>query len=130
MKMKAVQIMQRSVLAATPQASVRDIALQLVNNGISGMPIVERNGTVRGMVTEADILRVQIAGQLEKLTAKDIMSANPIAVEPETPIEEVKLLLQEYHILRVPVTENGKLIGIISRSDIIKAMLQPEFLIL
>ena len=129
-KMKAGQIMQKPVLATTPRASVRDIALQLVTNGISGMPVVERDGTVRGIVTEADILRVQAKGkQFEALTAQDIMSANPIAVDVETPIDDVKILLMEYHILRVPVVENGKLVGIISRRDIIKAMLQPEFLI-
>lgn len=128
--MKAGQIMQKPVLAVTPQASVRDIAIQLVSNEISGMPVVERDGTVRGIVTEADILRVKATGkQLEKLTAGDIMSANPIGVDVETPIEEIKTLLMEYHILRVPVVEDGKLVGIISRRDLIRAMLQPEFLI-
>ena len=122
--MKAGQIMQKSVFAVTPETSVRDIAHQLVSKGISGMPVVERDGTVRGIVTEADILRVQAKGkQLEALTAKDIMSAEPIAVDGETPVEEVKILLMEYHILRVPVVEAGKLVGIISRRDIIKSML-------
>jgi CBS domain-containing protein len=127
--MKAFQIMQKPVLATMPHASVRDVALQLVSNGISGMPVVERDGTVRGIITEADILRVKIEERLESLKAGDIMSSNPIGVERDTPINEIKLLLQEYHIMRVPVTENGKLIGIISRSDIIKAMLHPEFMI-
>jgi CBS domain-containing protein len=122
--------MQKPVLAVTPQASIRDIAIQLVSHEISGMPVVERDGTVRGIITEADILRVQAAGkQLEKLTVRDIMSADPIAVDVETPIDEVKTLLMEYHILRVPVVEHGKLVGIISRRDLIKAMLQPEFLV-
>jgi CBS domain-containing protein len=127
--LKAGQIMQKPVLAVTPQASIRDIATQLVSNEISGMPVVERDGTVRGIITEADILRVQATGkQLEKLAARDIMSADPIAVDVETPIEQIKTLLMEYHILRVPVVENGKLVGIISRRDLIKAMLQPDFL--
>lgn len=125
--MKAGQIMQKPVIAVTPETSVRDIALQLVGKEISGIPVVERNGTVRGIVTEADILRIQAEGkQLERLTARDIMSAEPIAVDVETPIEEIKILLMEYHILRVPVVEAGKLVGIVSRRDIIRAMLQSE----
>lgn len=129
-KLKAAQIMQRPVLATTPRASVRDIANQLVSHQISGMPVVERDGTVRGMITEADILRVERGGKrLDALTAQDIMSPIPIAVEGGTAVAEVKTLLQEYHILRVPVTEGGKLIGIISRRDILKAMLQSDFLV-
>ena len=128
--MKVGQIMQKPVLAVTPEASIRDIAIQLIGNEISGMPVVERDGTVRGIVTEADILRVQATGkQLEKLAVRDIMSADPIAVDVETPIDQIKTLLMEYHILRVPVIENGKLVGIISRRDLIRAMLQPEFLV-
>jgi predicted transcriptional regulator len=127
--MNAGQIMQKPVLATTPQASIRDIAMQLVTNGISGMPVVERDGTVRGIVTEADILRVQATGkELEALHAKDIMSANPIAVDVEAPIDQIRLLLMEYHIVRVPVIEDGKLVGIIARRDILRAMLQPDFL--
>ncbi|HEX9757500.1 MAG TPA: CBS domain-containing protein [Nitrospiria bacterium] len=127
--MKAVQIMQRPVIATTPEASVRDIAFKLVNNGISGMPVVERDGSVRGIVTEADVLRVQLSGkQLEDVKAKDIMSVTPIAIDVEASIDEAKKLLQEYHIIRVPVTQHGKLVGIVSRSDIIRAMLEPEFL--
>jgi len=127
--MKAVQIMQRPVIATTPEASVRDIAFKLVNNGISGMPVVERDGSIRGIVTEADVLRVQKSGkQFEEVKAKDIMSVTPIAIDVEASIDEAKKLLQEYHIIRVPVTQHGKLVGIVSRSDILRAMLEPEFL--
>jgi CBS domain-containing protein len=93
------------------------------------MPVVERDGSVRGIVTEADVLRVQLSGkQLEDVKAKDIMSVTPIAIDVEASIDEAKKLLQEYHIIRVPVTQHGKLVGIVSRSDIIRAMLEPEFL--
>jgi CBS domain-containing protein len=56
------------------------------------------------------------------------MSASPTTVDVETPVEEVMKVLQEHHILRVPVTDCGKLVGIISRSDVIKAVLEPEFM--
>lgn len=127
--LKARQVMQRPVVATTTRASVRDIASQLVANAFSGMPVSERDGTVVGIITEADILKALVEGRtLETLTAADVMSATPKTVDIETPIDEVMKLLQEQHILRVPVTDRGKLTGIISRSDIIRAVLEPEFM--
>jgi CBS domain-containing protein len=125
----AGQIMQKPVLATTPRASARDIAAQLVRNEFSGMPVAERDGTVVGIVTEADILRALAEGKaLETLTASDIMTAKPASVDVETPITEIIKILQEHRILRVPVTEREHLVGIISRSDIIRAVLEPEFM--
>ncbi len=127
--MKAREIMRKPVIATTPRASVRDIANQLVEKSFSGMPVAERDGTVVGIITEADILRAFSQNkQLEKLTAENIMSTEPTTVDVETPIEAVILVLQELHVLRVPVTEGGKLVGIISRSDVIRAVIEPEFM--
>jgi CBS domain-containing protein len=127
---KARQIMQRPVFATTTRASVRDIASQLVSNQFSGMPVAARDGTVVGVITEADILKALVDGkQLEKLTAENIMTSTPTTVDIDAPLNEVMKLLQEHHILRVPVTDGGKLVGIISRSDIIRAVLEPEFMV-
>ncbi len=128
--MRAADVMQKTVIATTPRASVRDIASQLIYNGFSGMPVVEPNGHVVGVITEADIIRALTDGKaLESLMAEDIMHSDPIFVDAERPLKEVMKLLREFHILRVPVTEEGKLVGIISRSDVIKAVLEPEFLV-
>ena len=125
----AGQIMQKPVLATTMRASARDVAAQLVRNEFSGMPVAERDGTLMGVVTEADILRVLGEGKaLETLTAGDIMTEKPSTVDVEAPVTEVIQILQEHRILRVPVTERGRLVGIISRSDIIRAVLEPEFM--
>jgi CBS domain-containing protein len=127
--MTAGQIMQKPVLATTMRASARDVAAQLVRNEFSGMPVAERDGTLMGVVTEADILRVLGEGKaLETLTAADIMTEKPATVDLEAPLTEVIQILQEHRILRVPVTERGRLVGIISRSDIIRAVLEPEFM--
>jgi len=127
--MKAAKLMRRPVVAATPRASVRDIAMQLVANGFSGMPVAERDGTVIGVITEADILRALTEGKaLETLAAEDIMTKNVISVDLETPMPDVMKVLQDHHILRVPVTDRGKLVGIISRIDLIRTVLEPEFM--
>jgi predicted transcriptional regulator len=127
--MKAADIMHKPVLATTPRASVRDVAAQIVLNGISGMPVAEKEGKVLGVITEADVLEALNNGErLEKLTAEEIMSDDPVTVDTETPVEKVIQLLNEEGIVRIPVTEQGKLVGIISRCDVIKAVLEPEFM--
>ena len=127
--MKAAKLMRRPVVAATPRASVRDIAMQLVANGFSGMPVAERDGTVIGVITEADILRALTEGKpLETLAAEDIMTRDVISVDLETPMLDVMKMLQDHHILRVPVTDRGQLVGVISRIDLIRTVLEPEFM--
>jgi len=121
--------MQRPVLATTPRASVRDIATQIVVNEISGMPVMEKTGAIVGIITEADIMGALIDGKkIENLTAQDIMSTDPITVDIDTPMDEVMRLLEKNGVLRVPVTSRGKVVGIISRRDIIKSVLEPEFM--
>ena len=93
------------------------------------MPIADPDGRVLGVVTESDIIRTLIAGKrLENLTAGEVMTGPPITVEVEAPIEEVMKQLEENRIVRVPVTDHEKLVGIISRGDIIRAILEPEFM--
>ena len=124
---RAEQIMRKPVLAASRKAAVRDIIAHLVVNGISGIPVTEADGTVVGVVTEDDILRVLVEGDpLNRLTAQDIMSSDPVTVDVRTPVPEVMYTLHQEAILRVPVTKKGKLVGIISRSDIIRAVAERE----
>jgi len=129
MPLKAKDIMQKPVIAATPRASLRDIASQIIKHGFSGMPVVEQDGKVLGVITEADIVYSLIDGhRLENVTAADFMTTPPATVDVETSLEEVMRTLQERRIVRVPVTEQGKLVGIISRRDVIRAVLEPEFI--
>jgi CBS domain-containing protein len=125
----ARDIMQRPVVAATTLASLREVATELARNGFTGMPVADPDGKVLGVVTESDIVRTLIAGKrLENLTAGEVMTGPPITVGVETPIEEVMKQLEENRIVRVPVTDHDKLIGIISRRDVIRAVLEPEFM--
>jgi CBS domain-containing protein len=127
--LKAKDIMEQPVIAATPQASLRDVATQLVSNEFSGMPVAAPDGLVVGVITESDIIRALIQGKkLENLTAADVMSRPPITVDVDTPLEDVMKSLEDHRIVRVPVTSENMLIGIISRRDVIRAILEPEFM--
>lgn len=126
---RAKDIMEKPVLAATPLASLRDVATQLVTNEFSGMPVAASDGRVVGVITESDIVRTLIEGKrLENLTAGEVMTGPPITVDVNTPIEDVMKALEDNRIVRVPVTDQDKLVGIISRGDVIRAILEPEFI--
>lgn len=93
------------------------------------MPVADLDGRVVGVVTEADIVRTLIAGKrLENLTASEVMTGPPITVNVETPLEDVMKKLEDNRIVRVPVVNQDKLVGIISRRDIIRGILAPEFI--
>ena len=126
--MKAADIMRQPVLATTPRASVHDVLTQLVANDISGMPVVEADGQVVGIITEDDILRAFLESiHLDLLMVQGIMSADPIMVDIETPLPQVMRTIYDEGILRVPVVEHGHLVGIISRRDVIMALAEPGY---
>lgn len=126
----AKEIMQTPVVAATPQASLRDLAARLVTNEFSGMPVADFDGRVIGVITEADIIRALFEGKrLENLTAGQVMTGPALTVDANAPLEDVMKCLVEHKIVRVPVTAEGKLVGIIARRDLIRAHIEPEFMV-
>lgn len=126
--LKAKDIMTRPVLSARRNASARDIAFQLLSGLFSGMPVTDEGGKVIGMVTEYDLLRNIYEGrELTKLTAEDIMTKDSLTVDINTPVKEIINVMLTKNIIRLPVTEEGRLVGIIARCDILKAYIEPEF---
>jgi CBS domain-containing protein len=127
--MKARDIMGRPVVAAAKTATVRDVAIQMLMGGFSGMPITERDGVIVGIVTEFDIIRAIREGKkVETTTAEEIMTRDVASVDIGDPVEKVIEILDARHVLRVPVTERGKLVGVISRPDILRAFIEPNFM--
>ncbi len=128
MKTKAMDLMTRPVVSARKNASARDISLQLLGAQYSGMPVTDDDGRVIGMVTEFDILaQIEKGKELAKLTAGDIMTKNVLTVDVNAPVEEVIKIMLDKNVIRLPVTEKGKLAGVIARCDILKNYIEPEF---
>jgi CBS domain-containing protein len=126
--LKAKDIMTRPVVSARKNASARDIAMQVLSGLYSGMPVTDENGKVIGVVTEFDLLGQVCEGrELVKLTAGDVMTKNPITVDVNTSLNDLLKSMMENNIVRVPVTEEGRLVGIIARCDILRAFIEPEF---
>ncbi len=126
--MLAKEVMNKIVTAATVKTNGRDLAVKLLSGMYSGLPVVEE-GKVVGVVTEFDLLKAVNEGKdLQHIFAEDIMTKDPICVEEETSVEEIIKLMTEKNIIRVPVVRKGKLIGVISRCDILNSLIQPEFI--
>jgi len=125
----AGDIMTRPVVAASRTTTARDVAIQMFLGGFSGMPVTERDGKVIGVITEFDIIKAIRNGRaVETTLAEDVMSTDVIAVDVGTPIEDIVEVFEREKILRVPVTERGKLIGVVSRPDVLRWLVEPNFM--
>ena len=114
--MTAKDIMTRDVVTVSPTRAVKELAKVFLKNRISGVPVVDKKGKIIGVVSEADIIAKK--GR----QVKDIMSRKVIQVNEQTAVEEIASIMTHHNIKRVPVMEEGKLLGIVSRADIIRAI--------
>ncbi|MFA5355086.1 MAG: CBS domain-containing protein [Thermodesulfovibrionales bacterium] len=126
--MKAEEIMTRPVVSARRNASARDIAMQILSGLYSGMPVTDDDGRVVGVVSEFDLLGQVCEGRdLVKLTAEDVMSRTAVTVDVEASLSEVLDAMMQNNIIRLPVTREGRLVGVIARCDILRLYIEPEF---
>ncbi|MEX0785142.1 MAG: CBS domain-containing protein [Dehalococcoidia bacterium] len=127
--MKAVDIMNTPIIAASAKASAREVALYMLLGGFSGVPIADPDGSVIGIVTELDLIRALRANKsLDSTCVTELMSRNVVSVDVDTPIDDIMEIFDVEHILRVPVTKHGKVVGVVSRPDLLRAAVQPQFM--
>jgi CBS-domain-containing membrane protein len=144
--MRAVDVMTTSVIFAKPEMSVRDAAGMLANHSISAMPVTDANGQLVGIVSEGDLLHRselgtgvrrrawwlhflastrELASEYVKehaRTVQDVMTTEVISVDEDTPLVEVAELLERHRIKRVPVLRDGKVTGVVSRANLVRAL--------
>jgi CBS domain-containing protein len=111
---KAEDVMTTRVVTITEDQSKQQAARLLSQHRISGLPVVNANQVVVGVVTEYDVIGKE--GQ----TVGEIMTRGVISVTPDTELEEVSHLLVHERIKRLPVLDQGKLVGIVSRADLVR----------
>lgn len=147
--MRAADVMTTDVVTVTPESEVREIASLLVEHGISAVPVVDSEQHVLGIVSEGDLIRriendsdsrgswwlrlfagtsvvdyVKTHGR----HAGQVMTPDPYTVDEDEPLYRIARLLEKQRIKRVPVVRDGRLVGIISRSNLLRgfATAEPE----
>ena len=114
--MRVNEIMTTDVVSVRDASTVEDAARLLAHHRISGLPVVDASGKLVGLITEYDLI------SKEGRTVADIMSRGLISISPDTAVEEVAYLLANQRIRRVPVLDGDRLVGIVSRSDLVKQL--------
>jgi CBS domain-containing protein len=119
--MTAKDIMTRDIITVAPTMSVKKLAMTLIKNQISGAPVAGKNGRIMGIVSEADIV-----GKKGK-DVKSIMSKKVISVNEETPVGEIAQIMTAHRISRLPVMRGDKVVGIVSRADIVNVIAMDKY---
>ena len=146
---KAEDIMTKKVIVVHPETEIVQAARLLLEHHINGLPVVDQEGHLEGMICQDDLITQQkkiplpsyfilldslipLTSQkdLEKalkkmaaVTVAEAMSSDPITVDPETELEEIATRMVQYNIHTVPVLDQGRLVGIIGKEDILKTLM-------
>jgi len=144
---KARDIMTRDIITISPETTVEEAARILTENKISGLPVV-KDEKLLGIISEQDLIMkdkklafpdyinilggIIYLGNIKKfeeefkkylsVTVEGLMSTKLITVEPDTPVEEIATLMIDRNVNRLPVVEEGRLLGIVTRADLIRKM--------
>ncbi|HSW41435.1 MAG TPA: CBS domain-containing protein [Patescibacteria group bacterium] len=147
--MKVGEVMTRNVAFVRPETPLKDVAAMMVDRGISGVPVVDANGAVLGVVSEADFVikeRGVVAGRgrllgrifgkssraraelakIEATTAGEAMTSPALTVRAGDTLQQAAEQMAGRRVNRLPVVEEGRLVGIVTRADVVRAYLRPD----
>ncbi len=126
--MLAAHFMQTDVYYYKRESTGDKLATAITMGGFGSVPIVEPDRKLVGIVSEFDLLEAILGGrELEEVKAEEIMTEHPISIVEYATSGDVIRLLQEKHLLRVPVVdEKGELVGVVSRKDILQGYLKSR----
>jgi CBS domain-containing protein len=143
--MKAKDVMTPSVITIAPDASILEAVRLMLQHKISGLPVVDKNGTLTGIVTEGDFLRRAETGTERKRSrwleflvgpgriandyvhshackVEEVMTCDVRTIAEDAPLDDIVALMERYRIKRLPVMRGGELVGIVSRANLLHAL--------
>lgn len=143
--MLAKDVMTTAILTVSPETDVSEIARMLLDAHISAVPVLADDGSMVGIVSEGDLMHRAEGGTRRRPSwwlrllatpkepaerflrefgryARDVMTTELITVEPDTQLTDIAALLEKHHIKRVPVVDAGKLVGIVSRANLLRGV--------
>jgi acetoin utilization protein AcuB len=133
--MQIKERMTRSPITAPPEMPIQEALKLMRERGIRRLPVVDKKGKLIGIVSDRDLLHAspsdatslsvwELNYLLSKVTLKDVMTKNVITVTPETPVQEAARIMAEKKIGGLPVVQAGKVIGIITETDLFRVLLE------
>ena len=150
MAIAAKDLMSINMITVSPETSVRELAELLAIHKVSGLPVLDENGDLAGIVSQSDlvalnklphvpkvvtlfdwVIYLEGMGRLKSELAKiagakvaDIMTHEVITVAPEDPMEKIATIMAEKNVHTIPVVEGGKILGLIGKLDIVRSLLR------
>ncbi len=139
-------VMSKAVLTTTAAAPLKEAALQLAREGVSGLPVVDAEGAVIGVISEADVIAKEgnehkaggflawfldpgdpwLDERMAARTVGDAMSSPAIVIAPDRPVADAATRMIEDGINRLPVVEDGRLVGLVTRADLVRAFVRTD----
>lgn len=137
--MLVTAVMSRPVVTVAPDATIKDAARLLISNSISALPVVDGAGELVGIVSEADLIPMETrpdprtqatplpptAGS-SPLKVADVMTRNVITVQTDSEVSQAARIMIEADVKRVPVMQDGRLVGIVSRRDLVRVIARRD----
>lgn len=135
--MKASEVMTMGTAATSPEASLADAVRTMRSHRISGLPVLDSQGRLQGIISEGDFFRTDRGSrtavsfiaerpgartEFETIAVGQIMSRNPVTIDLDTSLEEAALIMERKGVKRLPVMDGDKVAGLITRADILGAI--------
>lgn len=142
--MQLRDLMTTTVLCVGPDASLKEAARRMLEAGVSGLPVTDDSGTLVGVITEADFVKAEAGRRrnerrsllgwlaheheipVDEVRVGDVMTKEVITSSPDADHADAARLMEKSRIKRVPIMENDVLVGMVSRSDIMRAFARPD----
>jgi len=121
---RAADIMTTNVVTAKKNMVLTDAIALLLRWHISAMPVVDDDDRIVGIVSEIDLVNLTFDGNARDTTVEEIMVTDIVSFSPDTQLAELVQTFSKKHLRRVPIVDKGKVVGIVSRRDILREMLR------
>jgi len=116
--------MTTNVVTVKKDMVITDVIALLLRWHISALPVVDEDNKMVGIVSEIDLVNVTFDGNAANTTVEDVMTTEIISFNPTTQLADLVRSFSERHLRRVPIIDEGKVVGIISRRDLLREMLR------
>ncbi len=147
--MKAKDMMTREIIRVSPDTEILEAARLMLDNHLNGLPVVDREGRLQGIICQSDLIAQQkkiplpsffvlldsaisftsqknIEAEVKKMAASkvsDAMTADPLTVDVETSLEDIATLMVKHNVHTLPILDRGELVGIIGKEDVLRTLM-------